>query len=58
MTLKDDKPLLEFLGVGRSHHVEKMNDLLAKATKAIGGTFVPNPFEAFAGKQVTVHPIG
>ncbi|KAF5524062.1 Cholesterol oxidase [Colletotrichum aenigma] len=59
LTLKDDKPVLEFLGVGRSDHVRKLNDLLAKATQAMGGTFVNNPFAALMGdQQVTVHPIG
>ncbi|KAF9881347.1 glucose-methanol-choline oxidoreductase [Colletotrichum karsti] len=59
LTLKDDKPVLEFLGVGRSDHVRKLNDLLAKATQAMGGTFVNNPFHALmGGQQVTVHPIG
>ncbi|KZL69975.1 glucose-methanol-choline oxidoreductase, partial [Colletotrichum tofieldiae] len=59
LTLKDDKPVLEFLGVGRSDHVRKLNDLLAKATQAVGGTFVNNPFHALmGGQQVTVHPIG
>lgn len=59
LTLKDDKPVLEFLGVGRSDHVRKLNDLLAKATQAMGGTFVKNPFDALmGGQQVTVHPIG
>lgn len=59
LTLKDDKPELEFLGVGRSDHVKKLNDILAKATKAVGGTLVQNPFFALLGQQqVTVHPIG
>lgn len=59
LSLKDDKPELEFLGVGRSDHVKKLNDVLAKATKAVGGTLVQNPFFALMGEQqVTVHPIG
>lgn len=59
LTLKDDKPELEFLGVGRSDHVKKLNDILAKATRAVGGTLVQNPFFALLGQQqVTVHPIG
>ncbi|KAI3396784.1 hypothetical protein diail_11684 [Diaporthe ilicicola] len=59
LTLKDDKPELEFLGVGRSDHVKKLNEILAKATKAVGGTLVQNPFFALLGQQqVTVHPIG
>ncbi|KAH7362985.1 glucose-methanol-choline oxidoreductase [Plectosphaerella cucumerina] len=59
LTLKDDKPVLEFLGVGGSDQVKKLHELLAKATEAVGGTFVHNPFYALmGGQQVTVHPIG
>ncbi|KAJ9142677.1 Cholesterol oxidase [Pleurostoma richardsiae] len=59
LTLKDDKPVLEFLGVGRSDHVKYLNNLLIKATQAVGGTFVQTPFFALMGQQqVTVHPIG
>ncbi|KAI0397227.1 FAD/NAD(P)-binding domain-containing protein [Xylariaceae sp. FL0594] len=59
LTLKDDKPVLEFIGVGRSHHVKKLNRILEHATRAVGGTFVQNPFYALMGKQqITVHPIG
>lgn len=58
LTLKNDKPVLEFLGVGRGHHVRELHDVLAKATSAVGGTFVQNPFYALFGQQVTVHPIG
>ena len=59
LTLKDDKPVLEFFGVGRSDHVKYLNDLLARATRAVGGTLVQNPFFALMGQQqVTVHPIG
>lgn len=59
LTLKDDKPVLEFLGVGRSAHVKHLNEVLAKATQAVGGTLVQNPFYALMGEQqVTVHPIG
>ncbi|RDL32056.1 uncharacterized protein BP5553_09458 [Venustampulla echinocandica] len=59
LTLKDDKPILEFLGVGRSTYVNKLNDILKKATTAVGGTFVQSPFYACLGQQeITVHPIG
>ena len=58
LTLKDDKPILEFMGVGRSEHVKKLNGYLAKATEAVGGTLVQNPFYALMGQEVTVHPIG
>lgn len=59
LTLKDDKPVLEFLGVGRSDHVKWLNNKLEEATRAVGGTLVQNPFFALLGKQqVTVHPVG
>ncbi|KAI5867312.1 FAD/NAD(P)-binding domain-containing protein [Durotheca rogersii] len=59
LSLKNDKPVLEFIGVGRSDHVGYLKQVLEKATKAVGGTFVRNPFDALMGEQqVTVHPIG
>ena len=59
MTLKDDKTTLTFLGVGRSDHVKYLNGLLAKATNAVGGTFINSPFYAALGQQeITVHAIG
>ncbi|KAI0977454.1 glucose-methanol-choline oxidoreductase [Xylaria arbuscula] len=59
LTLKEDKPVLEFIGVGRSDHVKFLNRILEKATRAVGGTFVQNPFYALMNKQqITVHPIG
>ncbi|TVY17726.1 Cholesterol oxidase [Lachnellula arida] len=58
MTLKDDKPILEFLGVGNSSHVKFLNGLLEQATEAVGGTYVQSPFSAYLGQEITVHPIG
>ncbi|RDW87272.1 FAD protein [Coleophoma crateriformis] len=59
LSLEKDKPVLEFLGVGRSNHVQFLNEQLRKATQAVGGTFVQNPFYAALGQQeITVHPIG
>ncbi|KAK4230360.1 cholesterol oxidase [Podospora fimiseda] len=58
LTLKDDKPVLEFLGVARSNHAKKLNSLLERATHSVGGTLVPNPFESIMGQAITVHPIG
>lgn len=59
LTLKDDKPVLEFLGVGRSEHVQELNEVLKQATEAVGGIFVNSPFYAALGEQeITVHPIG
>ncbi|KAL2260140.1 hypothetical protein VTK26DRAFT_5955 [Humicola hyalothermophila] len=58
LTLEDDKPVLEFMGVARSHHVKKLNRLLERATEMVGGTLVHSPFYALLGQQITVHPIG
>ncbi|KAL2025025.1 hypothetical protein VTK56DRAFT_27 [Thermocarpiscus australiensis] len=58
LSLKDDKPVLEFLGVARSHHVKKLNKLLERATEAVGGSLVQNPFYELLGQEITVHPIG
>ncbi|GAW16944.1 hypothetical protein ANO14919_063910 [Xylariales sp. No.14919] len=59
LTLKEDKPVLEFIGVGRSEHVKSLNHVLEKATRAVGGTFVQNPFYSLMSQQqITVHPIG
>ena len=59
MTLEKDKSALEFLGVGRSDHVQELNGMLAKATSAVGGTYINSPFYAALGQQeITVHPIG
>jgi hypothetical protein len=59
LSLKDDKPVLEFIGVGRSAHVKELHDVLERATNAVGGTFIHNPWFSLLGEhQVTVHPIG
>lgn len=60
LTLENNKPYLQFLGVERSEHVKQLNDVLAKASKAIGAEFIPNPFssELLGQSEVTVHPIG
>ncbi|KAJ5153414.1 uncharacterized protein N7482_009892 [Penicillium canariense] len=59
LTLQDDRPILKFLGVGRSEHVEYLDSVLAQATNAVGGTYVGSPFWAALGQQeITVHAIG
>ncbi|KAL2163083.1 hypothetical protein VTH06DRAFT_6919 [Thermothelomyces fergusii] len=58
LSLVDDKPMLEFTGFTRSHHVKKLNQLLEKATEVVGGTLVHSPFHALLDQQITVHPIG
>lgn len=44
LSLVDDKPYLQFLGVGRTTHVKKLNQILAAATNAIRGTMINSPF--------------
>ena len=60
LTLKNNKPCLEFQGVERSHHVEELNKLLTKATSSIGASFIPNPFSSrqLGESEITVHPLG
>ena len=60
LTLENNKPYLQFLGVERSDHVQKLNGVLTKASKAIGAEFIPNPFssEILGQNEITVHPIG
>lgn len=48
---EDGKPLMRWRGIGRSKHVAQLNNLMAKATNAINGTFVNNPFFAALGEQ-------
>lgn len=58
LSLKNDQPVLEFIGVGRSEHVQYLNRVLKDATEAVGGTLVNNPFFALGQQEITVHPIG
>jgi len=51
LTLKNGKPCLDFLGVGRTDHLAKLNALLAKITNDMGGTLVHNIFFAALNKQ-------
>jgi hypothetical protein len=56
LTLQDDRPILKFLGVGRSEHVKYLDSVLAHATNAVGGTYMGSPFWAALGQQeITVH---
>ena len=51
LTLKDGKPRLQFLGVGRSEHATYLRELLAEASNKIGGTFINSPFYAAFGEK-------
>ena len=50
VTLENDKPYLQFLGVGRTEHVKQLNAMLAKITNGIGGALINSPF--YTGTQV------
>lgn len=45
------RPIVKWLGVGRSKHVDYLNSFMARATQQIGGTFINNPFYAFLNQQ-------
>ncbi|KAK1993063.1 glucose-methanol-choline oxidoreductase [Colletotrichum falcatum] len=59
MQLQDDRPLINYSGVGKSHRAKKLAGYLAKLTNLIGGTYIDSPFyAAFGEKEITVHAIG
>lgn len=59
LSLKNDRPVLEFQGVGKSDRVKRFHDILEKATDAVGGTLVYTPMYHFMNKhQITAHPLG
>ncbi|KAL7816738.1 FAD/NAD(P)-binding domain-containing protein [Trichoderma gracile] len=59
LSLKNDKPVLEFIGVGKSDRVKRFNAILEQATDAVGGTLVYTPFYNLMNKQqITAHPLG
>ncbi|CAM1504954.1 Fc.00g025450.m01.CDS01 [Cosmosporella sp. VM-42] len=59
LTLKKDKPVLVYSGVGRSASVSRIHEFLEKMTDVVGGNFIANPAWTLLGAQeITVHPIG
>ena len=60
LSLENNKPYLQYVGVARSDHVRELNSVLAKASRAIGAEFIPSPFssEILGQSEITVHPIG
>ena len=57
LTLNESgKPVMQFLGVGASKRVAYLNEVLAKATNGVGGTYINNPFFAALGEQ-EVRPV-
>lgn len=56
MNMEDDRPLINFSGVGKCQRVTKLSKELQKITNAIGGSYVNSPFyAAFGEKEITVH---
>lgn len=55
-----DRATLAWPDVAKLPVYGRMNDLMADAIKALGGTFVPNPasFNLLGGRAMTVHPLG
>ena len=60
MVLRDDRLRVEWSGVGDKPIFARVKHRLVEATKALGGTFVPNPTwnALFNHQLVTVHPLG
>ncbi|UKZ47827.1 hypothetical protein TrVGV298_002059 [Trichoderma virens] len=58
LSLKNDRPVLEFQGVGKSDRIKRFHDILEKATDAVGGTLVYTPLYHMNKQQITAHPLG
>ncbi len=66
MVLEDDRLRINWPGVGNQAIFEKTGKILLEMTKALGGTYIPNPlwsnkslYTKFAGNDLmTVHPLG
>jgi hypothetical protein len=43
LALQGNKPLLQFVGVGRTERVTKLRDVMTKITGEVGGTLVDGP---------------
>lgn len=58
LTLRKDKPVLTYSGVGRSESVSRIHSFLEAMTTAVGGNFIANPAWTLLGAQeITVHPM-
>lgn len=60
MVLKDDRLRVKWPAAGRQPVFTRVNEALLDATRALGGTYVPNPtWNKLLGHDlVTVHPLG
>lgn len=60
LMLENDKPYMQFFGVGRQDHVKRLNETLKQLSASIGGEFIDSPFytDLLGREQISVHPIG
>jgi len=60
MRLQGDRLRIDWPGVGAQPIFQRVNERLLGATKALGGTFVPNPAwsKLESHNLITVHPLG
>jgi cholesterol oxidase len=58
--LEDDRPRIRWPGAGSEPIFARINSILKKATRALGGDFIENPlWSKLLGRSlVTVHPLG
>lgn len=58
LSLKDDRPVLTYSGVGRSASVSLIHGFLERLTAVVGGNFIANPMWTVLGdQQISVHPM-
>ena len=60
ISIEDGRPRIAWPGVGSLPIFDRIDDTLEKASKVLGGEFVPDPiWSALLGKRlITVHPLG
>lgn len=60
LALENDRIRIRWSGLGDQPFVQRVNDQLLLATRAIGGTFIENPVWSLTSSKtmVTAHPLG
>ena len=60
ISIADGRPRISWPGVGSQPVFDRINDTLAKASKVLGGEFVPDPIwsKLLGQRLITVHPLG
>jgi len=60
MYLKKDKLRIKWPGVGKEDIFQKVQERFEQMTKALSGTYLPNPIwtKLFGHKLISVHPLG